>query len=173
VQKYFGSAIVSAIFLVLVSLPASAGSVNTFSNVTLQGVSNTTVGGSFSFDTKTDQFSNISIAFSGNSIFAGIKATDSNSIQGFYIPGKGWLMSWVTTVKGDLVWYSVLYNPATGQFTASGGISNWQNQGNFNYLSVPEGGAMLGYLLLSGMAVFAGILMSDKKRRLMRVTQSS
>jgi hypothetical protein len=173
VKKYFGLAMVSAAFLLLVCLPASAGSINTFSKVALSGVSNTTASGQFSINTQTGKFSNISISFSGNSIFAGIKASDPNSIQGVWLPGKGWLMSWVTTVKGDLVWYSVLYNPTTGQFMASGGVSNWQYQGNFNYLSVPEGGAMLSYLLLSGMAVFAGILMSTKQRRLIRVAQSS
>src|SRR5579863_4971140 len=160
-------------FLLLACLPASADSNNNFSNATLNGVSNTTVAGTFSFNSSTDQFSNISISFSGNSVFGGIKVSDPNSVKGIWKQGKGWMFSWLTLVKGDLVLYSVLFNPVTGQFTAGGGISNWQNQGNFNYMSVPEGGAIMSYLLLSGLAVFGGIFLSGRQRRVARVARSS
>ena len=166
-------AVVSAAFLLLACLPASAGSDYSFSNVALVGVSNTSVSGTFSFDNNTHKFYDCSVSFSGNSIFAGITAKDLNSAKGVYLPGQGWLFSWTTKVNGDLIWYSVIFNPTTGKFWAGGTIANWQKQGGFNYynnMNVPEGGAMLSYLLLSAGAVFAGIAISGRQRRLARAS---
>jgi hypothetical protein len=163
---------VCAAFLVLVCVPALAGSHNSFSNenfanVALVGVSDTKVSGSFSFNSKTDKFSNCAISFSGNSIFNGINATDLKSVKGKYEEGQGsWLFTWQTHVGRDVIWYSILFNPNNGQFSVSGWIKNGEYRGEWS--SVPEGGAMLAYLLLTGMAVFAGILLSGKQRRVTR-----
>jgi len=166
-RRYFGILSVGVLFLVAACLPATAGSINSFSGVTLQGVSNTTVSGTFSVNS-TGLFSNISISFTGNSIFGGVNAVDSKSIQGIYIQGKGWWFSWWTKVGGNWICYSVLFNPNnpnTNQFWTGGLIVNGQNRGGYQYLEVPEGGAILSYLFLSGAAVFAGIAMSAKQRR--------
>jgi hypothetical protein len=162
--RYCKLASLCAAFLLILSLPALAGSVNSFSNVKLQGVSGT-VSGSFTFDSTTDQFSNCSLSFTG-SAFNGVNVNDPNSVKGTYVPGQGWLFVWGTNDKsGDTIWYSILLNPATNQYWTAGWIANWQQHGNFNYSQVPEGGAELTYLLLSAMAVFCGILMSGKQRR--------
>jgi hypothetical protein len=164
--RHFKVLAVCALFLLVVSLPASAGSVYTFSNVKLTGNSGSTASGTFTFDPSTHTFSNVSMTFNGGA-FGGIQANGGKG-QGVYIQGQGYLYSWGTTVKGNLVWCSILFNPATGQFHEWGGIANWKYNGNFDYMSVPEGGAELTYLMLSGIAVFGGIVVSGKKRRATR-----
>jgi hypothetical protein len=154
------------LFLLAVSLTASAGSLDQFKNAALTGVSKGgTVSGSFSFNSQTDQFSNISVSFV-SSAFGNVNANDPSSGHGTYV-GKGWWeYTWLTKVDGDTVVYSMLFNPTTNQFDVGGGIGNWSNQGEFNYLSVPEGGTPLAFLMLSGLAMFAGILIAGKQRRL-------
>jgi hypothetical protein len=129
------------------------------------------VSGSFSFDSSTHVFSNISISFNGG-VFGGVQANGPKG-QGIYVQGQGYLFSWVTSVQGNLVWNSILFNPSTGKFREWGGISNRKYNGGFDYLSVPEGGAELTYLMLSAIAVFGGILISGKQRRSLRATQPS
>ena len=168
--RHFKIVGVCALFLLVVSLPVSAGSINSFSNVKITGNSGSSVSGSFSFDSTTHVFSDISLWFS-HGAFAGIQANGPQG-QGFYVQGQGYLFSWLTTVNGNLVWDSIRFNPLTGQVHDHGGIANWQNQGGFNYLSVPEGGAELTYLMLTAVAVFGGILISSKQRRTTRSCQS-
>ena len=98
-------------------------------------------------------------------MFGGVNAAYNGSMKGIFVQGKGWLFSWLTKVGGNLIYYSVLFNPNTNQFTAGGWIVNGHNGGSFGYLSAPEGGAILSYLFLSGAAIFAGIVMSGKQRR--------
>jgi len=157
-----------AAFLTFVCLPALANSNDNFSNVQLQGVSGT-VSGSFTFNPSTDAFSNISLSFNGG-VFGGVQANDSQA-QGYCSQGLCQI-SWWTIVHGDFVTDTIVFNTKTGQFQDYGGVSNWQNQGKFNYLSVPEGGAKLSYLTLSGLVIFAGILKSGKQRRATRTVQS-
>jgi hypothetical protein len=40
-------------------------------------------------------------------------------------------------------------------------------------MSVPEGGTPLPYLMLSGFAILAGILISGKRRRALRTAHSN
>jgi hypothetical protein len=157
---------VCALFLLALSLPASANSQYNFSNVKLTGGSGSTTSGSFTFNSTTHTFSGLSMTFNGGA-FGGIQANGGGG-QGTYIQGQGYLYSWGTTVHGNLVWCSILFNPATGLFHEWGGISNWKYNGKFDYMSAPEGGAELTYLMLSGIAVFGGILLSDKRRRATR-----
>ena len=72
----------------------------------------------------------------------------------------------------DTVWNTIILNLKTGQVEDIGGIYNWKNQGNFNYMAVPEGGNSLAYLLLCGVALFAAIFFSRKQRRPLRAAQS-
>ena len=161
---------ICALFIFLASLSASAGTICNFSNVKLTGTSGSTVSGTFTIDPTTHTFSNVSLSFNGGA-FGGIKANGGN-LKGILIQGQQYLYSWITTVNGNLVGWSILYDFKTGQYKEWGGISNWQNKGDFNYLSVPEGGAELTYMMLSGVALFAGIVFSGKQRRATRSSHS-
>jgi hypothetical protein len=163
---------VYGMFLLAVSLTASAGSIDHFNNVALTGVSKGgTVAGSFSFNNKTDQFSNISVSILSN-VFGKINVSDPHSGHGTY-EGQGWWeYTWKTKVHGDTIVDSMFFNTITNRFEVGGGIGNRRTQGDFNYISVPEGGTPLSYLVLSGIAMFAAILISGKHRRTRRTVQS-
>lgn len=159
-------ATVCALFLLAASLSASAGSTDNFSNVSLTGVSGD-ASGSFTFNSSTDTFSNLSVSFSGG-VFNGIGASDTPGGKGTCISGVC-EFSWQTTLKnGDTVWETILLNVKTGQYQDLGGIFNQRNDGNFNYLSVAEGGNSLAYLMLCGIALFASIVASRKRRHAVR-----
>jgi hypothetical protein len=140
--------------------------------VALTGVSKGgTVAGSFSFNNKTDQFSNISVSIV-SSVFGKINVSDPHSGHGTY-EGQGWWeYTWKRKVDGDTIVYSMLFNSITNQFEVGGAISNRRKQGDFSYISVPEGGTSLSYLVLSGIAMFAAVLISGKHRRTGRTVQS-
>jgi hypothetical protein len=161
---------VCALFLLIASLPASAGTICNFSNVALTGNSGSTASGSFSFDPNTHVFSNITISFNGGA-FGGVHANDSQA-QGYCAQGLC-KVTWWTIVQGNLIRDTLVFNTVTGQFQDYGKISNWKNHGGFDYMEVPEGGAELTYLMLSGFAVFGGILISGKQRRTTRSSQSN
>jgi hypothetical protein len=171
-RRYFKSVTACVLFLLAVSLSAFAGSTkDVFSGAALVGTSGT-VSGSFTFNTSTDQFSGFSLSFNGG-VFAGATASNGGGqgtcyqgFCGFYFQGKASDGAWVTDM--------IVVNLKTGQFDDFGGIYNWQKQGgDFNYLSVPEGGAKLTYLMLSAIAVFGGILISGKQRRITQATHRS
>ena len=153
---------VCAIFIFLVSFSASASTICNFSGVKLTGTSGSSVSGTFTVDSTNHTFSNVALSFNGGA-FGGIKANGGN-MQGIWIQGQQYLYTWFTTVSGNLVSWSIVYDFKTGQYKEWGGISNWKNKGDFNYLSVPEGGAELTYMMLSGVALFGGILISGKRR---------
>jgi hypothetical protein len=161
--RHFRIVGICALFLLVVSLSASA---NSFSNFKLSGNSGSYVSGSFSFNTSTHAFSGVSMSFDQGA-FAGVQANGPSG-QGVYVKGQGYLYSWGTTVHGSLVWCSILFNPASGQFREWGGIAKGKYYGDFDYSRVPEGGAELTYLMLSAIAVFGGILLSSKQRRTTR-----
>jgi len=147
-----------AFCVIALSISAFAGSVETFnysSNVT--GVNNTTVQGTFNYNTSTDTFTLASLSFAGNSIFNGISGKD---IQ----PQSGDTFVLNETISGYTVSYTIVLNPLTGTYTASGSISYGATKGMF-YNQVPEGGALLSYLLLSGSVLFCGIWLAGKQRR--------
>ena len=157
-------AVVCALFLFCVSLSAFANSSNGgFNNVELTGVSGT-ASGSFTFNFANDTFSGLALSFTGG-VFNGMRAKNGGGnascllgVCGFFFKSQ--------MGNGDWVWETVLINIRNGQYQSFGGISNWQNQGNFNYnMAVPEGGTALAYLMLSGFAIFAAILIAGKRRR--------
>ena len=172
-RRYDKLAGVCGLFLLAMSLTASADSIDQFKNAALTGVSKGgTVAGSFSFNNKTDQFSNISVSIV-SSVFGKINVSDPHSGHGTY-EGQGWWeYTWKTKVHGDTIVYSMLFNTITNRFEVGGAIGNRRKQGDFNYISVPEGGTPLSYLMLSGIAMFAGILIYGKQRRTRRIAQSS
>jgi hypothetical protein len=163
--RYFTLAMCAALLLVL-SLPALADS-DSFSNVQLKGASGT-VSGSFTFSNGT--FSNLSLSFK-DGVFGVVNAFDASGGKGQQ-QGQWYVFTWKTKVGKDWVWNKVSFDPSNGQYHESGWIANRQDKGKFN-LQVPEGGTPLSYLVLSGLAVFAGILMSGKRRRTTRSAESA
>ena len=162
-MRYLKLVTICGLFLVAASLTASAGSINdSFSNAALTGVSGT-ASGSFTFNTSSDTFSNLSLSFNGG-VFGGLGAQDASGGQGSCINNLCGFY-WQTNVPGDSVWNTIVLNIQTGQYEDFGGIYNWQNYGGFNYLSVPEGDATVAYLMLSAFAVLGGIFISGKQRR--------
>jgi len=152
---------VSVAFLLLLCLPALAD--GNFSNEKLTGNSGSSLSGSFTFNSSTDSFSNLSLSFNGGK-FAGTNAKDTSGGQATCVLGICGF-SWQTRVNGVLVWDTILLNVKTGTYQDFGGIQNFQNQWNFDPpQAVPEGGTPLPYLLLSGLAMVAGILISGKRR---------
>jgi hypothetical protein len=169
-MRYLKLASVSVLFLLAVSLSAFANSNDSFSNVNLTGVSGT-VSGSFVFNSTTDTFSSISLLFNGG-VFNGGSASDGGGKATCLF---GWCgFSWqAQATDGAWVTDSIIVNLKTGQFLDLGGVYQGRNDGDFKYLSVPEGGTPLPYLMLSGFAILAGILISGKRRRALRTAHSS
>ena len=166
-MRYLNLMTICGLFLLAASLTASAGSINdSFSGASLTGVSGT-ASGSFTFNSANDTFSNLSLSFNSG-VFNGINAQDPHGGQGTCIKNLCGFY-WQTNVGGNSVWDTIVLNIQTGQYEDFGGIFNWQNQGDFNYLSVSEGDARLAYLMLSAIAVLSGIFISGKQRR--RLTQ--
>ncbi len=159
-KRYFKVAAICGAFVLSVAMYASAGSTDNFSGP-LTGASGTE-SGSFTFDFKTDTFSNIKLSFAGstfgnvNTSNGGGQAKCANGLCGIW---------WQTTVGGDTVWDAIIINLATGQFEDLGYIFNSKNRGGFNYMSAPEGGSRLAYLLMSAAAVFGAFFISGKYRR--------
>ena len=161
---------ITAVFLLAVSLSAFANSNDSFSNVNLTGVSGTVSGG-FTFNSSNDNFSGLTLTFGGN-VFGKDQASNGGG-QGTCAFGFcGY--SWQTKLSdGDWVWDTIVLNLKTGQYKDFGGVYNWENKGGFNYMSVPEGGTPMPYLLLSGFAILVGILISGKRRRILRTVYPS
>ncbi len=161
-NRYFKLATISVMFLLSVSICASAGSTDNFSGP-LVGASGTE-SGSFTFSSTTG-FSNITLSFAG-STFGNVNASNGGG-QGSCSNGSCSYF-WQTQVlsaggQKDWVW-DVIVVYANGQYKDFGGISNSNNYGGFNYMSVPEGGSGLAYLLMSVLAVFGAIFVSGKNR---------
>jgi len=169
-KRYCKLASVCVIFLLAVSLSASADSTDSFSGALTQ-VSNGTVSGSFTLNSQTGEFSNVSISFASSVLGNG--NANPGSVNGYRDASGQWaFLWWGFASNGDFVLYDVSFL-ANGTFQATGGIGDWHgDHGKFN-LSVPEGGAKLTYLMLSALAVFGGILISGKQRRSTRTAQSN
>jgi hypothetical protein len=161
---------VSALFLLAVSLSAFADSNDSFSNVNLTGVSGT-VSGSFAFNSSNDTFSKISLSFNGG-VFNGVDASDGGG-KGTCLLGVCGFSFQEHVANGGWVSDTILFNLKTGQYEDLGGIYKGRKGGDFNYLSVPEGGTPLSYLMLSGFAILAGILISGKRRSALYTAHSS
>ena len=80
-KSYFKFGVV--ICVIAFSISAFAGSVETFNySASVSGVNNTTVHGTFNYNTSTDTFTQASLTFAGNSIFNGISGTDTKPQKG-------------------------------------------------------------------------------------------
>ena len=163
-------ACICALFLLAVPFSAYASSKDSFSNVSLVGAPGT-VSGSFTFNSLTDVFSGISLSF-GGSVFGKDNASNGGGkgICAFGFCGYTW-----KTQLADGSWVSdtIILNLKTGQYRDFGGIYNRRTGGDFKYISVPEGGTELAYLLLSAFAILSGILISGKRRRTVCAAQIS
>jgi hypothetical protein len=141
--RYCKVAAVCAVFLLIVCLPALAAPIKSFSNVQLKGVS-----GSSAFGVSSGELSRASFSFAGNSMLERVSERGS----GYSIPA--------------------------GSFSDDSyvGFSNEDGRHGCRHRkdchTVPEGGAELTYVVLSGIALFAGILISGKQR-VMRADHSN
>jgi hypothetical protein len=163
-------ACICALFLLAVPFSAYASSHDSFSNVSLVGTSGT-VSGSFTFNSSNDTFSNLSLSFAGGAFNhdqasnGGGRAICAQGLCGY---------TWKTRLAdGSWVSDTIILNLKTGQYRDFGGIYNGRNGGDFKYMSVPEGGTELTYLLLSAFAILAGILISGKRHRAVCAAQIS
>lgn len=150
-----------ALCVVALSVSAFAGSVTTGSYAaSVSGVPNTTVYGTFSYNTSTDTYTSVSLSFVGNSIFGGLSGTVTQ-------PQSGSRFVFDKTVGGYSVSYSILLDAMNpDSYTAQGYIVNGSASGTFGSKhQVPEGGSQISYLLASGLVLFAGILIAGKQRR--------
>jgi hypothetical protein len=143
---------VSALFLLAVSLSTFADSNNDFSGATLSGISATGASGSFAFSSSTDKFSNAPQSFGGNSISEGVKVT--NRLMSGYFISEG-------SFSGGSFSGGTFSDDSDEGLVGEDRLSG-KHRKKWN---VPEGGADVTYLLLSGIAVLAGILISGKQRR--------
>jgi hypothetical protein len=143
---------VFSLFLLAMSLSAFADSSNDFSGATLSGISATGASGSFAFSSSTDKFSNAPQSFDRNSISEGVKVT--NRLMSGYFISEG------SFSGGSFSGGTVSDDSDEGLFGED--RLSGQHRKKWN---VPEGGADVTYLLLSGIAVLAGILISGKQRR--------
>jgi hypothetical protein len=150
---------VSSLFLLAMSLSTFADSNNDFSGATLSGISATGASGSFAFSSSTDKFSNAPQSLGGNSISEDVKVTN-RLMSGYFIS------------EGSF----------SGGSFSGGTFSDDSDEGLFGEdrlsgkdrkkWNVPEGGAEVTYLLLSGIAVLGGILISGKQRRATHAARS-
>lgn len=149
-----------ALCVIAFSIGASAGSIKTFNYSTVaSGVSNTTVLGTFKYNTVTGTFTSESLSFVGNSIFGGLSGTVTK-------PQSGSTFLFNATLGGYTVSYTIVLNLLDpGSYTANGNITHGLTTARFAYGQVPEGGAQLSYLAASGLALFAGMLLAGKQRR--------
>ena len=155
---YFKFAVVFSVMAL--SLCASAGSITTMTYTTaLNGVSNTTVTGTFNYNTATDTFTLASLSFAGNSIFGGLSGSDTKSQS-----GSTFVLN--ETVDGYTISYTIQLNGLNpNSYSANGSISIGSATGTFRFNQVPEGGAQLSYLLASGLVLCVGMLLAGKQRR--------
>jgi hypothetical protein len=165
-KRYFRLAAICAAFILSVAMCAFAGSTDHFSGP-LTGVANSTVTGSFSFNSATDQFTKVTLSFTSPNSILGSGSVNPGSISGT----KDSFQWWGFATNGDFVIYDVTVNP-NGTFQVTADVDNWQNQNNggFNSMAVPEGSSALAYLLLSAGAIFGGIFVSGKNRRAVKLT---
>ena len=164
-RRYFKLAAVSTAILLAASNCASAGSIDSFSGK-LNGVSNGTVSGTFLLNTQTGQFSNVYLSFSGLGLGSG--NVDPGTVNGHKGLDGLWSFWWGGKASnGDYVLYDVKLL-ANGTFQVVGGITDAHGDNGVFKMTVPEGGTPVSYLMLSALAMFAGILISGKQRRGLR-----
>jgi hypothetical protein len=150
---------VSSLFLLAVSLSAFADSNNDFSGATLSGISATGASESFAFSSSTERFSNAPQSFGGNSISEGVKVT--NRLTSGYFISEG-------SFSGGSFSGGTFSDDSDEGFLGEDRLEGKHRK----KWHVPEGGAEVTYLLLSGIAVLAGILISGKQRRATHAARS-
>jgi hypothetical protein len=138
-------------------LPASAGSVSgSYTSAVIGiGVTGETVTATFTFNTSSDQFTNVTLAFKGG-VFGGFTESYSGC-------GTGLSCSFSDPASGDSLLYTIGLNNNFSQYGAVGTVWNTKSLGGFGYTgspSVPEGGSKFSYLAPAGLVIFGGIFLS-------------
>jgi hypothetical protein len=147
------------VLLLLAASPtAKADPINTFSfSTNLVGASGT-VSGSFTFNSQTHSFSNVSLTFS-SPIFGNFQLTPN--------PQNGWIFYYSGWVGSNQVVYTIIINPFNpSQFWVLGSISDKKGDyAGYGYIQVPEGNDGLSYLLASAMVLLGAIGVAVGKQR--------
>jgi hypothetical protein len=151
------SCVASLLFVAV--LPASAGSISGSYTSAVLGVTGETVTATFTFNTSSDQFTNLTFAFKG-----GVFGALTESYTGC---GTGLSCSFLEPAGGDWLLYSILLNGNFSQYLAGGSVWNTNSAGIFGYAgspsispSVPEGGSKFSYLAPAGLVIFGGIFLN-------------
>jgi hypothetical protein len=165
------------LLLSAVTLPARADTINTFGFSTpLQGVSSTTVSGTFTYNSTTHTLSAASLSFNGSSIFNTVSVTNLSS-------GTGNLFLYVVSVYNanthtyDLLNLNIALSTNGTPILVSGGICDFSKSGGCGTFSsqsftvVPEGGTGFGYLAPAGMVLIGGMVMAGRPRGMSRMLQ--
>lgn len=139
-------------------LPASAGSVSgSYTSAVIGfGVTGETVTATFTFNTSSDQFTNVTLAFKGG-VFDGLAKSYSGC-------GTGLSCSFSDAANSDSLLYTIGLNNNFSQYGAVGTVWNTNfalgGFGYTGYSSVPEGGSKFSYLAPAGLVIFGGIFLS-------------
>lgn len=146
-----------ASFLFALVLPASAGSISGSYTSAVLGVKGETVTATFTFNTSSDQFSNVTLAFNGG-VFGGFTESYSGC-------GIGLSCRFSDPASGDSLLYFIGLNKNFSQYGAGGAVWNGHSAGIFGYTgspspSVPEGGSNFSYLAPAGLVIFGGIFLN-------------
>lgn len=161
------SCVVSLLFAAV--LPASAGSISGSYTSAVLGVTGETVTATFTFNTSSDQFTNLTLAFNG-----GVFGALTESYTGC---GTGLSCSFLQLAGGDWLLYSIGLNKTFSEYAAGGGVWNAKSGGIFGYAgspspSVPEGGSNFSYLAPAGLVIFGGIFLNGFLRPRVRRQQN-
>ena len=120
---------------------------------------NTTVYGTFSYNTSTDTFTSESLSFVGNSIFDGLSGTVTQ-------PQYGNTFVFDKTVDGYTVSYTIVLNPMNRiPILPTEASPTAKPQGHSFNTRCRKVARQLSYLAASGLVLFAGILLAGKQRR--------
>ena len=141
------------------SICAAAGSIVTVKYVTkLNGVSDTFVHGSITYDRATNTFVSVSLSFVGNSVFRGVKGTVTSRNRHVFSSNRRWADIRCPQHHAQ--------SPGAGSYSADGSITKGLLMARWHKpQSVPEGGTALSYLLSSGLVLVGGIWLAGKQRR--------
>jgi hypothetical protein len=148
-----------AVLLLLAASPtAKADPINNFSfSTNLIGASGS-VSGSFSYNTQTHSFSNVSLTFN-SPIFGNIQLTPSGQ--------NGWIFYFNGWVGSTKVIYAITMNPLNfSQFWVTGVIYDTKGDyAGYSYSQVPEGSDGLTYLIASAMVMLGAVVVATGKQR--------
>jgi hypothetical protein len=158
-----------ALVVIVLVLPAAAGSIAYKYSEAVTGVQNETATVSLTFNPKTDKITG-TIHFTGG-VFGGITDNFSGTSN---CTGTTCAFVLNTTVHGDNLSYTVTFSDPSGSLSliaANGSIWHKKAEGTFDYCVaadpcsvVPEGGSAM-YVLLASLSYFGAMRFRSRRQR--------